>query len=1030
MEYNKSFDDLLSNLMLADNDIRNAAEQQYSNFPFSTKLPMLIQSIRNSPNIENRQLAAVLFRKVLNDKNDEYRKLDESSQQYCKTELLTALQSEESDLVRRKVCDAVAELARLYVDDDNQNLWPEILQFLFQFANSPNLSHKEVALQIFRNFPTIFGNQQTHYLEVIKRMLFQCMSDTTNHKIAYLAVDATTAFLMVNDNDQLRRHFQDMVPPILTVVQMCLAKTDDDSPLKNLIEIAEAIPKIIRPHLNDLAVELIKNISNSQAESNYRQLSLEVLVTLAESAPAMMRKHGQIIIQLIPQCLSMMIDLEDDPEWSAWDNSDDPEDSDSNPIVAEFALDRLAMALGGKAILPHIVSVVPQMLQNGDWRYKYAGLMAISAVADGCQKQMMQLLTNVVMTILPFLKDEHPRVRYAACNAIGQMSTDFAEYFQKKFHDKVLPQLLDLMDDIANPRVQAHACAALYHFCDDCPSHILKIYLEPIAIKLKALLQSKLQELMQQGTKNVLEQAITAISTVAQRAEGNFLPYYDHFMPSLKFIIQSATTPEYRLLRGKTIECVSFIGLAVGTDKFLYDANDVMQLLLKTQTGDIEMTDDDPQVSYMMTAWARICKILGKQFVQYLPVVMPPLIKAASAKPEVAIFDEDDEKAQDDGWEFVKIGEQQKFGIKTAGLDDKGTACQMLVCYAKELKDGFVDYVEEVSSMTRVRGAAIESLPYLIESAKFKGGLVTQIWQFVLEEIFQAIKMEPEPEMLANILDSFAKCIESLGKGCVNGKDMEKLTEIIHEQIKKLQTNAQLRQEFLPVFDKLLPDFAGLITPDRNWQERQWAICAFDDLIEYTGNASFAYHGYFLEQYINSITDVHCEIRQSASYGCGIIAQFGGEEYSKFIPEFVPPLLKVITDASAKEIENLTATENAISAIVKICVYRSNLIDVNLILAQFLNWLPITEDELEAPHIYGFLCNLVESNNEIILGKDNCNLPRILSIFASAFITGILADDVNTKTRMETIVNQIKSVPEMWNSCLQHLPESDRQIFQ
>lgn len=41
----------------------------------------------------------------------------------------------------------------------------------------------------------------------------------------------------------------------------------------------------------------------------------------------------------------------------------------------------------------------------------------------------------------------------------------------------------------------------------------------------------------------------------------------------------------------------------------------------------------------MMTAWARICKILGKQFVQYLPIVMPPLLKAASTKPEVAIFD-------------------------------------------------------------------------------------------------------------------------------------------------------------------------------------------------------------------------------------------------------------------------------------------------------------------------------------------------------------------------------------------------------
>lgn len=49
------------------------------------------------------------------------------------------------------------------------------------------------------------------------------------------------------------------------------------------------------------------------------------------------------------------------------------------------------------------------------------------------------------------------KVRYAACNAIGQMSTDFAPIFEKKFHENVVPGLLMLLDDNANPRVQAHA---------------------------------------------------------------------------------------------------------------------------------------------------------------------------------------------------------------------------------------------------------------------------------------------------------------------------------------------------------------------------------------------------------------------------------------------------------------------------------------------------------------------------------------------------------------------------------------------
>ena len=38
-------------------------------------------------------------------------------------------------------------------------------------------------------------------------------------------------------------------------------------------------------------------------------------------------------------------------------------------------------------------------------------------------------------------------------------------------------------------------------------------------------------------------------------------------MPNLKFIMQNALSSDYRMLRGKTIECISLIGLAVGKEK-------------------------------------------------------------------------------------------------------------------------------------------------------------------------------------------------------------------------------------------------------------------------------------------------------------------------------------------------------------------------------------------------------------------------------------------------------------------------------
>jgi hypothetical protein len=110
-----------------------------------------------------------------------------------------------------------------------------------------------------------------------------------------------------------------------------------------------------------------------------------------------------------------------------------------------------------------------------------------------------------------------------------------------------------------------------------------------------------------------LEQLVTTVASIANTLESDFSPFYERFMPCMKYIMQNANAPELRLLRGKTIECASLIGLAVGPDKFTTDAADIMDLLLRTQVdnGGVHIAEDDPQLSYMITAWARICQILG-----------------------------------------------------------------------------------------------------------------------------------------------------------------------------------------------------------------------------------------------------------------------------------------------------------------------------------------------------------------------------------------------------------------------------------
>lgn len=68
---------------------------------------------------------------------------------------------------------------------------------------------------------------------------------------------------------------------------------------------------------------------------------------------------------------------------------------------------------------------------------------------------MLKNLEQVVNMILSGFQHPHPRVRWAAINAIGQLSTDLGPDLQTHYHQKVLPALANAMDDFQNPRVQA-----------------------------------------------------------------------------------------------------------------------------------------------------------------------------------------------------------------------------------------------------------------------------------------------------------------------------------------------------------------------------------------------------------------------------------------------------------------------------------------------------------------------------------------------------------------------------------------------
>jgi importin-5 len=96
-----------------------------------------------------------------------------------------------------------------------------------------------------------------------------------------------------------------------------------------------------------------------------------------------------------------------------------------------------------------------------------------------------------------------------------------------------------------------------------------------------------------------------------------------------------------------------------------------------------------------------------------------------------------------------------------------------------------------------------------------------------------------------------------------------------------------------------------------------------------------------------------------------------------------------------------------------------------------LSWLPVWEDVDEAPHIYGFLCDLMESNNQALLGHDNANVPRIIAVMADAFARDALDPTSEVTQRMVRLLRhiQMQADGKMFEACVSQLTADQQQAL-
>ncbi|KAG6679556.1 hypothetical protein I3842_14G138000 [Carya illinoinensis] len=775
-----SFEILISHLMSTSNELRSQAEslfnlcKQTDPDALTLKLAHLLQS---SPHVEARAMSAILLRKQLT-RDDSYLwpRLTASTHSSLKSTLLSCVQREDSKSISKKLCDTVSELASGILPD---NGWPELLPFMFQCVSSHSPKLQESAFLIFAQLSQYIGDTLAPHIKNLHDVFLRCLTTSPSSDVKIAALNAAINFIQCLSNSADRDRFQDLLPAMMTTLTEALNNGNEataQEALELLIELAGTEPRFLRRQLVEVVGSMLQIAEADALEEGTRHLAIEFVITLAEArerAPGMMRKLPQFISRLFSILMKMLLDVEDDPAWHSAESEEEDAGETSNYGVSQECLDRLSISLGGNTIVPVASEQLPAYLAAPEWQKHHAALIALAQIAEGCSKVMIKNLDHVVAMVLNSFQDPHPRVRWAAINAIGQLSTDLGPDLQVQYHAQVLPALAAAMDDFQNPRVQAHAASAVLNFSENCTPDILTPYLDGIVSKLLVLLQN--------GKQMVQEGALTALASVADSAQEHFQKYYDAVMPYLKVILVNATDKSNRMLRAKSMECISLVGMAVGKDKFRDDAKQVMEVLMSLQGSQLET--DDPTTSYMLQAWARLCKCLGQDFLPYMNVVMPPLLQSAQLKPDVTITsadsDNDIEDSDDESMETITLGDK-RIGIKTSVLEEKATACNMLCCYADELKEGFFPWIDQVAPTMvpllkfyfheEVRKAAVSAMPELLHSAKLaleKGqaqgrneSYLKQLSDYIIPALVEALHKEPDTEISASMLDSINECLQ------------------------------------------------------------------------------------------------------------------------------------------------------------------------------------------------------------------------------------------------------------------------------
>ncbi|KXS17792.1 ARM repeat-containing protein [Gonapodya prolifera JEL478] len=1016
-DYLLQLETLLKQVSSADTTkIRDATNTLKSDF-FSRPecVPALTELASRSADPAIRQLAAVELRKHL---AKQWPAVDPATQDGIRKHLLEHIVVEPNNLVRHALARAISAIAKLDLPD---NKWPDLLPFLYQCCQSPNVAHREVGVYaLYTLFETIADALQNE----IKQMFViftHTINDPESKEVRVTTMQALgkVAEFVETDSTEDVKLFRDLIPPMVKVLQQCLEDGDEPS-LKKGFEVLESLllldAPILSKHLGDLITFVCTVAGNTQYDDSLRLMPLNFLLLV------IMYKKGKLQkLKLVQPMVAGILPI-------AAESDPDDADDDSPSRIALQIISQLATNLPPQQVFPVVMEQIGQYSQQPDPRFRKAAMMGFAVLVDGSADYMRAKVDELLPFIVRGLQDPEVLVRRAACIALGALAEELSEEVAVH-HATLLPIVVSLADE-TNPDIQKQATNALDSMLEGMGDDIVQ-YLPQLMTKLVMILDTAPPEVKATVTG--------AIGSTAHAAGEAFRPYFDAVVPRLQAMMAlRGVSPDGRPLeievscRGVATDTIGAIADAVGKEAFA----PYLEPFMKAAMEGLKMENHRlRECSYCFFATA--AKLYEEEFSPFLAVVVAELLKSCKQT------DTETEFADENGEIDLGDDDDEENGIVVNShvAEEKEIAADALGELFVATQSHFMPYVEDsVNALIQlldhyypgVRRSAASSLFKFVSTfykmsnpqpwvAGFPVQVpvhenVTNIAKLAMDRIVKMLEEEEDRMCVIQLGQDFAECLKIVGPILIDGFQEKLLAQILlilnRNHICQLDIDGEVNSAkdaspdedeqaeydaltissasdmlgamaratgpaFGQAMPTILPQIAKYYKPTRSSSDRSMAVGCMGEITDGLKNGVTPYAVAMLDLLVKALEDEEEDVRSNAIWATGLVLYNAESDLTQLYPLVLQKMQKLFDPESVTN-----QRDNACGALARMILKAPNAVPVDQALPILVGALPLKRDFEENEPVFQALFSLFRVNNSWVFQNVNQLLPVFQQVLA------------------------------------------------